>query len=549
MVLQPHHLRPRLLFVAGGVALLSAGLLAQPKLIPGRGRATAILIDRDALQEPRVLKDINPSGSSDPAGFVRIGGVTYFRADNGTNGVELWRTNGTAWGTALVADINAGSASSTPEAMKAFQGRFYFAATSAATGREVWASDGTAEGTTLLADINPAAANAEPIAFVRFGGAVYFRAQDGSTGQELWKTEGTPETTVLVADLHPGSEGSLPTYPTVFQQGLYFSADDSFSFPAGFDRELWRTDGTPAGTTRVKDINPGGLPSVPSELTRLGKWLFFRASTLELGGELWRSDGTEAGTELVADINPGFGWSVPSDLTPSGLFVFFAAEDGQTGRELWRTDGTQAGTIRLADINPSGDSNPAGVAFRNGYLFAAGDPQRGRELWFSDGTAAGTRLVKDVNPGPAPSAPLDITVVGRFAYFVAAIPTTDGTGLFTELWRTDGTDAGTVLLWRAPGRFGGYSIRDLTAIGRTLYFSAPTEVDGSDMATNFEPYILPLYPVGETLFETLTQNLDEVTDALGAFAKETAATVDAIGLPLVRSLSASGAARPSGEPR
>jgi ELWxxDGT repeat protein len=538
-----HHLRRQLPLAACGVALLGAGLLAQQRNV-APGLIEAVAAETGILLEPRVLRDINPSGSSEPAGFIKFRNETYFRADNGANGVELWRTDGTFEGTSLVADINAGAASSTPDWMKAFRGRLYFAATSSATGREVWTTDGTAEGTTLLHDINPLAGDADPTAFVRLGRALYFRAQDGTTGQELWKTEGTPETTVLVADVHPGSEGSLPTYPTVFGNELFFAADDFFIQPTGFDRELWRTNGTLAGTTRVKDINPGGLPSVPGELTRLGQYLIFRASTRVEGGELWRTDGTEFGTQMIADINPGFGWSVPTDLVQSGGYVFFSADDGALGRELWRTDGTTAGTLRLADINPGGDSNPVGAAYQDGYLFAATDPMMGRELWFSDGTSAGTRLVKDLNPGLDSSAPLDITVVGRYAYFIVALQTPDFTGLFTELWRTDGTDAGTVRVWRAPGKFGGYSIRDLTAIGRTLYFSAPVDVDGDGMGTNFEPYILPLGAAGEApspdtpITDTLTRNLGLLTSTLEDFVKETRDTVDAIGLPIGRSTRA-----------
>jgi ELWxxDGT repeat protein len=62
----------------------------------------------------KMVKDINPSGSSEPYGFTPMGGKLYFRASDGTNGYELWVTDGTELGTKMVKDINTGGADSNP---------------------------------------------------------------------------------------------------------------------------------------------------------------------------------------------------------------------------------------------------------------------------------------------------------------------------------------------------------------------------------------------------------------------------------------------------
>src|SRR5205807_5582603 len=97
--------------------------------------------------------------------------------------------------------------------------------------------------------------------------------------------------------------------------------------------ELWKSDGTAAGTALVKDINPGsayGFPasSSPNNLTAVGGTLFFSANDGTNGKELWKSDGTAAGTVLVKDINPGIADSYPSALTAADGPLFIAADDG-----------------------------------------------------------------------------------------------------------------------------------------------------------------------------------------------------------------------------
>src|SRR5262249_27570756 len=152
------------------------------------------------------------------------------------------------------------------------------------------------------------------------------------------------------------------------------------------------------GTSMVTDINN------PYRLTNVNGELFFTADDGVHGTELWKSDGTVAGTSMVKDIYPGsytryFGGSYPNSSNPRELTnvngtLYFTANDGQ-GYELWKSDGTTAGTVMVADINPDninpGSGGPDRLTNVNGELFfEANDSIHGYELWKSDGTVAGT---------------------------------------------------------------------------------------------------------------------------------------------------------------
>ncbi|HUR17947.1 MAG TPA: Ig-like domain-containing protein, partial [Acidimicrobiales bacterium] len=114
------------------------------------------------LDEALMLRDINAgTGDSSPVRYTAVGNTVFFAATNGSvapaNGIELWKSDGTAEGTVLVKDINPGTASSNPDNLRALGNTLFFTATNGsltgANGTELWKSDGTAEGTVLVKDI------------------------------------------------------------------------------------------------------------------------------------------------------------------------------------------------------------------------------------------------------------------------------------------------------------------------------------------------------------------------------------------------------------
>ncbi len=330
-------------------------------------------------------------------------------------------------------------------------------------------------GVELVKDVNTSG-DGSPSDFTVIGTSLYFRATDSSHGTELWKSDGTAAGTVLVKDINLGTGHSSPSNLAAVGSTLYFAATNGTN-----GRELWKSDGTEAGTTMVKDIYLGSNGSSPEALTAFNGSLYFRANDGIHGYELWKSNGTEAGTVMVKDINPTAA-SNPNWLTAYNGSLYFTANDGTHGQELWRSDGipeASGGTTQMVkDINTAGtaSSDPYGpIVFNSILYFGATDGTRGYELWKSDGTEAGTDIVKDINTGSGSGSPYDLVALGTSLYFEA----TDGTS-GNELWKSDGTEAGTDMV-KDIYDGGDGSPAGLTAFNGALYFQAINGADGNEL--------------------------------------------------------------------
>ena len=476
------------------------------------------LCNADCFGQSFSLIDINPgSGSSNPQNLTKVNSTLFFKVDNTTQGYDLWKSDGTLAGTSFIKTFPGGFVFGTsPDDHNSLRnltdvnGILFFAGDDGIHGPELWKSDGTVAGTVLVKDIVPNESNSGTVGnytshltnLTNVNGTLFFQARDHVNGTELWKSDGTEAGTVLVKDIYPGTDGSSsplngdPQNLTAVGTILFFTAQTALG------TELWKSDGTDAGTILVKDINSGAGSSNPINLTNVNGILFFYANDGVHGYELWKSDGTAAGTVMVKDINSG----ANNSYTPGtyGLYLtnvngtlYFNADDG-TGHyplppngsgaprenyELWKSDGTAAGTVMVKNIaNDPGigdySSIPEFLTNVNGTLyFRAQEYWSGSELWKSDGTETGTMIVKDiVTSSTNGSYPLNLTAVNNLLFFSAD----DGIN-GREIWRSNGTGGGTYMVQDIESGSGSSNPQNLTNVNGLLFFSATTTANGTEL--------------------------------------------------------------------
>ncbi len=391
-----------------------------------------------------------------------FGNRILFSAADSAHGAELWITDGTPAGTRLFKDFCPGPCSSQATPLLVDRNRLVITARTPGRGSELWTTDGTVAGTRILRDVCRGPCDAFPRVLGVRNGRLVFVARDGAGVDEIWSTDGTAQGTGRVSRFGPQGNvwrDSLYDASAVLPTGFLFVADDP-----DHGRELWHTEGTPAGTRLVRDLATVNVASSdPQALMRLGAQVFFFADDGTHGFELWKSDGTGAGTGLVAELVPGsqpISPPVSRNSRAAGGKLFFQL-DTSPSPSLWRTDGTTAGTLQVTPQDLAVGRQLTAVGSRV-FFTAAGQPTSIEyQLWVSDGTVAGTRKVAEMPLRP----PEFLTSFQERLYF-----SVDG-----QLWSSDGTPQGTEPQ-PTPEPLSNVSL--LTVHGGSLYFFAHSEGQG-----------------------------------------------------------------------
>jgi ELWxxDGT repeat protein len=426
----------------------------------------------------------------DGTNMTDVNGTLFFIGRTQANGLEIWKSDGTQAGTYLVKDIMKGSGNSNATSLVSFNGKLFFVANNGTNGYEVWESDGTNAGTHIFKDIIPGKTSAAPNYLTVANGILFFMARDASLGQELWKSDGTPEGTVLLKDIKAGSNSSFPDNFIAAGGLVYFRANDGAN-----NFQLWRSDGTEAGTIKLTTT---GFSWVNGKLA-VGDALYYI-----LGRTLYRSDGTVAGTQFVCQIQDFYnrkdmaqvngslyvvstdyysqdlfkitdfsvsiiaqvntfinGNDAATGLTTSGGNVYFVGNGGdETVSKLWKTDGTSAASVVIDLITPTADSYPYRFTDVNGMLFfnvLNGISNQG--LWRSDGTETGTIKLTS-------SSGFKLVSYNGNLFF----------NDFQYLRKSDGTVAGTTAVTTSF-----YYPDNLSVVGSTLYFRGDHATDGYEL--------------------------------------------------------------------
>jgi len=339
---------------------------------------------------------------------VAMGGALYFFHDDGVHGEELWRSDGTAAGTWLVRDLSPGPESAGIGVLEPGAGHLFFAIAGAPAERTgLWVSDGTAAGTQRLSSLPPEGGwQSVSGAYRRFNslpdGTLLYTVAQPNHDIELWRSDGTVAGTFFLRRVGYGGLNSV----------IVIAGDSGYlvgQTPEGAT-ELVRSDGTVSGTELVP-LPDDARPYVGAWASSLGGRLFLAVWEPATGAEPWVVDGLVA--TPLADLRPGPESSAAVDLAYlSGIFsavaggeVVFLADDGSgAGLELWATDLTPAGTRRISDLTP-GEEYPGlpdfasrlpPVALGGQLLLPTWDPEAGVRLWRADPAADTTSVVRQL---------------------------------------------------------------------------------------------------------------------------------------------------------
>lgn len=455
--------------------------------------------------------DINPDGDSDPKIYGQVGGFVLFSANDSVHGRELWRTSGVELTTEMVADIYVGAGSGIGQGDLILGDHLYFLAKPSGSGYcEIYRSDGTDSGLEKLTedldlhcsgtrfmealdddrivianlgnmyvlDINTLTVQVVIVdagtRLLQFGvvdtnnDLMYFLKQSEIYGLEPWVSDGTVSGTHMLKDIESGSGHSKPSDFVVANNIVYFIAEDDEN-----GRELWKTDGTNSGTVRVTnwetcdgDARKGvanlwesssshpaasmvvGKESGPlSASPTMGRAAVTTDVLFFIGNKrhncdsdspgsyhgMLRSDGTHEGTYTVY-VQPGLGRLIASE---DGKSIYPIREGYGSSFKKYSVNSNVTETVAeelefhyytRATIQSGQFCEIDGVIYIS-MMDESGDSDTGYELWATDGTSDGTMMISDINPGSGGSNPESFYCTSRTVYFSA-----EGEG-GRELWK------------------------------------------------------------------------------------------------------------------
>jgi ELWxxDGT repeat protein len=395
---------------------------------------------------------------------IKLNGELYFQLNkqSGDYEIQIWKTNGTAEGTVLIKSITDSyyhyfyysnyNKKFVKVGNEIFFMNFRFESSSGPNKyiTDLWKTDGTELGTIFIKNLrilNFDNFNNEFMNLVDCNGKLVF-----NDNTDLWISDGTANGTKPLKTFNYLGYTSIDKFYHAYDGKFYFTAN------MANDNELWQSDGTETGTILLKNINLTSS-SNPSFFELVNNKLYFQANQ----NELWKTDGSEAGTVFIrniANINDGvLSIKYKGIYSPTTKYLF-SNYDPVNDYELWKVDEPDQTPTLLKNINTDNKSSVVSstkAKVGNEWFFTAAN-EFGAELWKSDGTASGTMLVKDINPGLKGITINAMAAVDNSLYFTMQYVGISGVHLF----KSDGSEAGTFEILIDTGVSNG--IPDITTI-------------------------------------------------------------------------------------
>jgi len=187
--------------------------------------------------DARLLKDIYPSSTgSSPGSLTNVNGTLFFSANDGTNGSELWKSDGTTSGTVIVKDIYPGGSGSSVSSLTNVNGTLFFSASGQNSGTELWQAVPIGDSTSVMYESSGIAYNTAFISNETNGTEAWI---GGTTSQErqitLIFTDPTLADATLVSDRFSltGTETDLIVLRLSYQSSAFADANAMLSWIDG----------------------------------------------------------------------------------------------------------------------------------------------------------------------------------------------------------------------------------------------------------------------------------------------------------------------------
>lgn len=339
---------------------------------------------------------------------------------------------------------------------------------------DLWKSDGTLAGTvkfksfdTGQQDYQISSIGLHPYDIqnmVFSNGLVFFTMTDATNSKvDLWKTDGTEAGTVRIY------EGCIPELAAYNNYIYYFIKGVADQF-GNIPYTLRRHNGTSGGFVKNLATTSSNATNIPRFFGVVNNQLLFTAdgtivlnsNNVNSGMELWKTDGTGAGTVIVKDINP----ETPNNFPPGPVI------SGKNSITYGTQDNPSVSSIKISALNKRF------IIHNNILYFGADNGVNGRELWKSDGTEVGTTLIKNIGGTfydpyntayEGSSDPISFYVFQNNLIFNAIGSTNNGNPVY-NLYKTDGSENGTTIL--KNGGLQGEGGSHYAVLNNILYFTA-----------------------------------------------------------------------------